>query len=49
MSFADKLEELQLVYAKYNDNLDALLRNKDKKLFEVIKNENLPKISLWSE
>ena len=49
MRFADKLEELQLVYAKYNDNLDALLRNKDKRLFEVIKNEDLPQISLWSK
>jgi hypothetical protein len=49
MSFVDKLEELQLVYAKYNDNLDALLRNKDKRLFEVIQDENLPQISMWSE
>ena len=49
MSFVNKLDELQLVYAKYNDDLDSLLRDKDKNLFEVIKNENLPQISLWSE
>ena len=48
MSFADKLDNLQLVYAHYNDNLDVLLRDKDKKLFEVIKDDNLPQISLWS-
>ena len=47
VSFGDKLEKLQLIYAKYNDNLDALLRDKDKRLFEVIKDEDLPQISLW--
>jgi len=47
IDFANKLEELQLVYAKYNDNLDALLRNKENRLFEVVKSEDLPQISLW--
>jgi len=49
INFVDKLENLQLVYAQYNDNLDALLRDKEKRLFEVIKDENLPQISLWSK
>jgi len=47
MSFVDKLEKLQVVYTKYNDNLDALLRDKDKRLFEVVKSEDLAQISLW--
>ena len=47
ISFADKLDKLQLVYAKYNDNLDALLRDKNKSLFEVVRSEYLPKIGLW--
>jgi len=49
MNFVNKLDELQLVYAKYNDNLDALLRDKNKELFEVITSEDLPRISLWRD
>ncbi|NEW61538.1 hypothetical protein GSY74_09610 [Sulfurovum sp. bin170] len=47
INFMDKLGELELVYAKYNDNLDALLCDKSRELFEVIKDEDLPQISLW--
>lgn len=49
ISLVDKLDGLQIVYTKYNDNLDALLVNKENVLFEVISKENRPEISLWKD
>lgn len=47
-SYRYKLDELQLLYTVYNTQLGSSLKDKPKKLFEVITQENLPNITLWS-
>ena len=46
--YREKLDKLQLIYARYNSELDVLLSNKSDKLFEVVADKNLPEIGLWS-
>jgi hypothetical protein len=49
MSLVNKLDKLQVIYAKYNDNLELLLADKANVLFEVISNEDRPQITLWKD
>ncbi|CAA6819622.1 MAG: Unknown protein [uncultured Sulfurovum sp.] len=46
-AYENKLNELQWVYANYNQNLDGLTKNKDPKSFTLVQREDVPTIRLF--